>query len=198
MDAEALIAIQERKHLLVELDLASTQYAKHKKQIAILQSSSKIDRLAVRNNQNVLAELQAELSETRQELAFYQRVVSPATKTDGLVIQDFRILKDSEYQYRLALYRGTVMKGVVRGIVRISFKGNSENDGNQIIWRGITEGEKEGLKFKFRHFQLLTGSFSFPKGFTPESVELEVIPLTKGIKKFTKVWRWTKLMEMNT
>lgn len=197
VDKTARLAIQERAQLLAELERISEQNAEQKKQIAILQSSSEIDRLSVQHAQTSAAEMQDELSETRQELAFYRRVVSPEKKTNSLFIQDFRILDDSGLQYRLALARGIGKKGVVKGTVKMVFKGTIAEDERKLNLQDIIQKQTGNLAFQFRHFRLFTGSFSFPDGFKPESVEIQILPKTRGVKKISKNWNWNELVKAN-
>ncbi len=197
VDKAAQSAIDERKKLLSEVERISQSDTKKGKEIAILQSSSEIDRLAVQHAQNSMAELQDELSETRQELAFYRRIVSPETKDKTLFIQDFKIIEGATPQYRLALSRGIGTKGTVNGQVRMVFKGQMAGKEAELTLADIAKDGNGKLTFKFRHFRLLIGSFAFPDGFVPETVSVQIVPKSRRAKNITGSWSWIELTESN-
>jgi len=197
VDKSAQAALDERERLSTEFERISKSDTKKGKEIAILRSSSEIDRLAVQHAQNSMAELQDELSETRQELAFYRRIVSPETKDKTLFIQDFKIIQGTIPQFRLALSRGIGKKGVVKGLVHMTFKGKLAGKDRTLKLADIAKDHNGKLAFKFRHFRLLIGSFSFPDGFVPEIVTVQVVPKSRGAKNITKNWSWNELTKSN-
>ena len=197
VEKAAQSAIDGREKLLSEVERISQNDGKKGKLIAILQSSSEIDRLAVQHAQNSMAELQDELSETRQELAFYRRIVSPETKDKTLFIQKFKIIEGATPQFRLALSRGIGKKGVVKGRVRMTFKRKMAGKERELKLADIAKDGNGKLTFKFRHFRLLMGSVSFPDGFVPETVTVQIVPKSRRAKNITKNWSWVELTKSN-
>ena len=144
-----------------------------------------------------MAKLHEELSDAKESLAFYQRVVSPKKIIKGLHISSFEIrrLKDAgEFQYELMIAQGAGRKESVKGRYSLSISG--ELDG-EVKMLSLTEVSKKALnseRFSFRYYEFLNGELKLPNGFVAKFVEVEIFPAKKTAKPFTKRWLWGDLV----
>ena len=101
--------------VVVELTKANKELVK---QQDFVESSKKIDAQAQKDSRRSLTKLHDELSDIKEQLAFYQRVVAPETLIKGLYINSFEIKPVDEkgaYEYQLILAQGASQKRAVKG-----------------------------------------------------------------------------------
>lgn len=151
-------------------------------QIAILQRSSEIDRLASLEVRSEFAVLQDQMLALSEELEFYRGIVSPKDGKAGLRIQRFNIEPGSVsgvFNYQLMLTQVQRNERYVRGVIEIEVEG-VEGGKNRVLPLSVLASDKKELKFKFRYFQEFGGELVIPDGFLPERVTIKVLPGGKG------------------
>lgn len=185
-------AMARRTTLSEELQRLEEENEAYQQKIAFLESLSKVDRLAVKDTQDTLAALQKELLESKRELDFYKRIISPKTRHEGIAIQDFRLTQAPDgFLYRIILSQGIGNDKIVKGKVQLLIEGSS-HDVPQVLKGREVEATSDS-RFEFRYFQSLSGKLSLPEGFTPAAVEVRLMPETKGLKAVSKKWLWSTL-----
>ena len=165
-----------------QLQEAREQNADLHQQIAILQRSSEIDRLASLEVRNEFSGLQDKMLASREELAFYRGIVSPADNKAGLKIQRFDLQAEASaghFRYQLMLTQVKANEHYVRGVIEINVEGVEDDKKRVLLLPALTTGNK-ALKFKFRYFQEFSGQIIIPEGFVPERVIIKVLPSGKG------------------
>ncbi len=176
---EAKTTEAELTRELAELDLSN---GKLREQIALLETAKKIDDEAHENVESMLGDLQAEVQEQKQELAFYQSIIAPEEGKRGLRIQEFRLTPagaDAEFRMRLVLVQAASKHDRrVSGTVTMSIEG--ARDGAQTSYNiaDLMSGENatDSLGFSFRYFQNFERQLILPAGFVPQRVNVEVSP----------------------
>ena len=167
------------------------------KQQDFIENAKKIDSQAQQDSKRSMAKLHEELSEAKDRLAFYQRVVSPKKIIKGLHISSFEIrgLKDTgEFQYELMIAQGAGKKEAVKGSYSLSILGELNGEVRTL---SLADTSKKALKseiFSFRYYELLTGVLKLPKGFVAKHVDVVIRPATKNAKPFSKRWLWRDLV----
>ena len=119
--------------------------------------------------------LHQQMSSMGEELTFYKRLMAPEDVQQGLQIDDLEVNQESEgvYRFDLLLTQVALRRSFITGEVRIDVVGR--NDNAQVV-KSLTElgyTEAYPLKFKFRYFQDIAGTFSFAQleqEFVPETV----------------------------
>ncbi len=173
---------RQGEELGMQLQEAREQNAELNQQVAILQRSSEIDRLASLEVRSEFAVLQDQMRALSEELEFYRSIVSPADGKAGLQIQRFDIQAGSAsgvFRYQLMLIQVQRNERYVRGVIEIEVEG-IEDGKKRVLPLSVLAGEKKGLKFKFRYFQEFGGELTMPDGFLPERVTVKVLPSGKG------------------
>ncbi len=176
---EAKTTEAELTRELSELELSN---GKLREQIALLETAKKIDDEAHENVESMLGDLQADVQEQKQELAFYRSIIAPEEGKRGLRIQEFRLTPagaDAEFRMRLVLVQAASKHDRrVSGTVTMSIEG--ARDGTQTSYNvaDLISGEDDtnGLGFSFRYFQNFDRQLVLPAGFVPQRVNVEVSP----------------------
>ncbi len=173
---------RQEEELGRQLQEAREQNFELSQQLAILQRSSEIDRLASLEVRNEFAALQDQMLALSRELDFYRSIVSPKDGKIGLQIQHFEVKAGSSggvFSYQLMLIQVQRNERYVRGVIEIEVEG-VEDGRKRVLSLSALGSEKKDLKFKFRYFQEFGGELVIPEGFLPENVTIKVRPTGKG------------------
>ena len=186
-------AAVESAQLREQLESIRAAHALLQEKAAILESSSELDRLALANAQNVLAELQAALSEAKKDLELYRRIGLSDEPAAGVTVEDFQVFHDGGLRYRLTLSQGGSTESEVSGTVEIAIMGRIGDAPRTLALQDFDKEHANGYSFAFQYYQLLSGTILWPEGFVPETVEIHVISQTPGVANVTKRWAWKEI-----
>lgn len=165
-----------------------------KARVAILERSRQVDGKAYDELDAYLKQLQGEILELREELAFYRGIVS-SNETRGVLIHTFVVEREGNtnaYRYSLVLTRNMRSDRVVSGTVDLSVSGEMAGELKQLYVNDISGSEPEELKFKFKHFQRLEGRMILPKGFVPHRVYVKVQTRGGRASDVEKTFDWSR------
>ncbi len=130
-------------------------------------------------HKNAVDELRVELRSLHQKIAslgeevtFYKSLMAPGEVQQGLKIDGLEIKPRAEggFTFELLLTQIALRRTYIGGEVRIDVIG--QKDKTQVV-KSLTELDYEQaypLKFKFRYFQDITGSFNLTADFVPEKI----------------------------
>ncbi len=128
--------------------------------------------------QLIQQELKAEqqkLFETRKELAFYQRIISPELQADSLIIDSFSISPGASaqsYRFNLVLIQQDKQRNFAKGTVEMKLQGFAGEKRDSLDLLQLAGFAKSDKAFSFKYFQIIEGEFSLPEGFKPEKVDV--------------------------
>jgi len=182
------------KASLAELTAINKQLVKERD---FIENAKKIDAQAQKDARRSLTKLHDELSDTKQQLAFYQRVVAPETLIKGLYINSFEVQALDEsgvYEYQLVLAQGASQKTAIKGHYSLSVVGNVQGEEKTIPIKARGVGKAEAYDFSFKYYEILTGEISFDDGFEPNKVIVVVDPAKKSSKNLQQQWLWSKAL----
>lgn len=188
----------EREVLVSRIDELETRNHNLVQKNAQLEGGSKIERDAYELANQELARLQQELLAQKEELVFYQGIVSPKDAALGVNLQSFEVRKknnQNQYSYKMILTKNGKSTKKIQGDASVVVRG--ENDGNvRELKLSDLELEKSGkaTKFAFRYFQVFEGNIALPDGFEPFEVEIGIRPTTKKVKSFSETISWTSVL----
>lgn len=165
---------------------------------AQLASASKIEHDAyVKVNESLVA-LQKELLQQKEQLVFYQGIVSPEQLALGINIQSFEMSKKNNlglYSYKLVLTKRGKSSQYVKGTLDFSVKGQIDGLQKDLTMKETKQNFKDkDSKFSFRYFQVFEGEILIPEQFEPYDIELAIKPTTRKIKNFTETISWTQAL----
>src|SRR5690606_4228647 len=165
-----------------------------KRQVAMLETSSEIDRETYAQVKLTLAELEAKLQAQEEELAFYRGIISPPDGQSGLRVQSVEILPGSgeqRYDARIVLMQTIAQNRKAAGVVRLEVSGSLYGEPATL---GLEElsgtDELDELEYDFRYFQGLEQELVLPVGFEPLGLSVEVLPSEPRAEPLTQTFDW--------
>ncbi len=167
----------ELKARIADLEALGARLREEK---VMLERSAQVDRRAHEEVRGNLDTLQDEISELREELAFYRSIVSPGDVKPGLRVQDFLLFPGGEslYRYRLVLTQVLNNERFAEGRVALTMEGFQGGEARRIDFSELGGGRD--LRFRFKYFQNIEGDIRLPEGFVPSRIVVEV---TQRVKK---------------
>ena len=188
----------ERDALLSRIDdLENRNYLLVQKN-AHLEGGSKVERQAYQQANQELIRLQQELLEQKEELVFYQGIVSPSDAKLGVNLQSFEVRKknsQNQYSYKLILTKTGKSTKKVSGSAEMLIRGESDGNVSELnLTDLVLEKSSKATKFAFRYFQVFEGDIVLPEGFVPFEVKIGVKPTTSKVKAFTETISWAEVL----
>ena len=171
------------------------------KQIHYLQVELDMEKLANQHALDNMKTMEAEQYRIKKQLAFYEKVMAPEKRADGVVL-DSIIVNPSDipqlYHFQLVLVQQDKRKKYANGYVSLRFTGNIANQQKIVSISDISSITKSQLSFNFKYFQMIEGDFRVPKAMLLEKVDIAVI-LPKGrwqkYQRLDESYRWSDLMK---
>lgn len=178
-----------------ELELRNQGLVEKNAQLA---SSNRIEHDAYEQLNQTLVEKERDILGLKEQLVFYQGIVSPEQLALGVNIQSFELEQKNNlglYAYKLVLTKRGKSNQYIKGKLNLNVKGEKNGADSTLQLKEIKQDfvEKDG-KFSFRYFQVFEGDIMIPEGFEPYDVELDIRPSTKKIKNFKESITWSKAL----
>ncbi len=187
----------ERDQLLAQLDETEISNRQLSQRVAVLERAEQIDRQAYGEVERSLKQVQDEMLELREEVAFYRGIVSPAETASGLSVTRFSLFgigEEGVYRFKLVLTQLRSNNRLVKGYARIAIDGVLHGKQTRLSLKEVSGGTLDRLKLRFKYFQNIEGDIVLPEGFLPSRVIIEVAPVGKGWKHFKKSFDWSDII----
>lgn len=160
---------------------------------AILERASQIEREAYGELDETLRQLQAEILELKEELAFYRGIVSPREAARGLRLQSVKLEANGQphgYRYKIILTQVLKNDRVAYGRVNFSVEGMFNGVATKLDFSRLSEKSVKELNYRFKYFQSLEGNIRLPQRFQPLRVRVQVLPWGKQKDEIVKSINW--------
>ena len=170
-----------------------------KRQIAIFETSRRIDQETYSQIQTNLADLQARIQSQEEELMVYRGIVSPQDGVSGLRIQSLSVVPaDGERHFvvRLVLVQAIVHSRRVSGTVKLQLEG--VQDGRMTALDAadlVADKASYDMAYEFRYFQGLECEMILPIGFEPGRFRVEIAPNDAHAEKVEQSFEWSDVTE---
>ena len=170
-----------------------------RRQIAIFETSRRIDQETYSQIQANLADLQARIQSQEEELMVYRGIVSPQDGVSGLRIQSLSVVPaDGERHFvvRLVLVQAIVHSRRVSGTVKLQLEG--VQDGRMTALDAadlVPDKATYDMAYEFRYFQGLESELILPVGFEPGRFRVEIAPNDPHAEKVEQSFEWTDVTE---
>ncbi len=174
-DAEGLraqlLAAQQRDIVVQQ------QLQEREQRITNLERGEQIARLANENVQTALAEKDSTISRLRRELALFERLIGPNAQAQGLTVHELALVPagNGVVTFDAVLTQTRNVRDGSTGRMTLSVEGQRSDQMETLAWSSLVPPEREeGIRFDFRYFQRLQGSFVLPPDFRPLAVEVRL------------------------
>ena len=188
----------EKATLLSRIDELESRNHSLVKKNAQLDGSANVERDANQEASKELVKLQREILAQKEELVFYQGIVSPENAALGVNLQSFEVKRNNNQKslgYKMVLTKQGKINRKLKGRVEITIRGEDDGVVKELKLTDIKlENSGKATKFNFRYFQVFEGGLEFPEKFTPYEVEIGINPTTKKVKSFSETISWARVM----
>ena len=177
------------------------QQAQQQKHINTLEVELEVERIANQQAQQSLKSMAADHYQVKKKLAFYEKVMAPEKRADGLVIDSFSLWaskSDNHYFYRVVLVQQQLKKSSAKGYVNFTISGSLNNKPSELSLAKVSLDTKKQLDFSFQYFQIIEGELKLPDNFIAEKVALSAtIPKGRWQKyyRLDESYLWSKLVK---
>lgn len=178
------------------LQTAESQLAEQRKQVDYLTAELAVERHTSQLQMQDLKSEQQKLFETRKELAFYQKIISPDLQANSLIIDSFTLSPGNavgKYKFNLVLIEQDKQKNFAKGQITLTLVGKKAGKKATVDLLQLAGFSKADRRFSFKHFQIFDGEFVLPSAFSAEQVEVTIsVPASRGLKaaKVSKSLAW--------
>lgn len=174
---------------------------KLEQQVAALQSgvasaelARNVDRQSYESVEKTLTDLQAQVRDQRDELAFYQAIVSPKEGPSGPRVQSVTITNGAladHYQLKLLLIQSLLQEAMAGGSIKIELVGTRAGQPATLSLADVVVEERgrNELSFSFRYFQELEQEVVLPADFAPATVNVELKSSRQAVVKQSFPWQ---------
>jgi len=185
---------RERAQLTERLAAEKAVSDELRRQLAIGETSSEIDRATYAQVETTLADLQAQIQTQEEELVFYRGIVSPQDRVAGLRIQSLEALPgdgEGRYLVRLLLVQAIQHRARVSGAVKLQLEGIQDGQMASFdVAELVVPGEPYDMAYEFRYFQGLEAELALPVGFEPQRMTVEISPNEARAEHINQTFEW--------
>ena len=165
-------------------------------QLANLEREKQVDQQAYTEIKSSLESMQNEISELKEEVAFYRGIAAPQDAAQGVRIQNLQLSgNDSErgYSYKLVLVQMTKGKSETRGEVKLTVQGLLNQVQKEYSFGELAGRDAVG-KFQFKYFGQTEGDIILPADFIPTRVVVHVTVESPKRSEVEEVFAWQDIV----
>lgn len=184
-----------RRQLTRELRAVQAEAAQLRDQLVYAERSREIDNQACESVRGSLGQIQGEVADLREQLAFYRGIVSPDLSRAGVRVHDFKVQaleQARRYRYELVLIQSVRHERRIDGRVELSVEGLMRNSPRTLNFSEIAARGAGNLVFSFKYFEEFSGELTLPEGFRPQRVRIRLIPQASGAPPVEDQFDWSK------
>jgi hypothetical protein len=141
-----------------------------------------------------IGDLQAQVANDTQELAFYRGVVASGAPAIGLRLAMVRFSSakaPGSYTVHVSLVRAGLPDGMTSGSMSLTVEGVSATGTPATLDNATLVGGSADLPYSFRYYQDLEQSVTLPSGFHPKRVAVELRSSRKDVPPLTQTFPWS-------
>lgn len=176
-----------------QLQSLQTQNADLKQRLVHAERNYQIQVEAKKNLGEHLRVLQQQNTELSHHMTLYQTVTGTQLAQQSVKINAFQVYPTATknaYRYLVVLSKEVSGRELIQGGVSMTIVGKIGEQPIFLPVKYVNSGRHDGLAFRFRHFQELSGELSFPEHFIPEEVLFKIKP-DKGAVALEQKMPWT-------
>jgi cell division protein FtsB len=168
---------QEAKELWQANRKLETENQTLKDRVLMLERLTNLDEKTATQLQKEIRNLQDQVYSLTGELEFYQGIMSSTANSKGLNIQGLHIEPTDQtglYRYKLILTNVAKNANIIRVSFDISIEGMDGPTTRVLSLKDVKTANAPDQTISFKNFEKVEGSFSFPSGFKPLRVVVDL------------------------
>jgi hypothetical protein len=189
-------ASREQYKLQSNIEVLQKSNGSLSQQLANLERERQVDQQAYAKIKSSLESMQNEISELKEEVAFYRGIAAPQDAAQGVRIQNLQLTGNGSkrgYSYKLVLVQMTKEKRETRGIVEFTVQGLLNQVQKEYSFREL--GGRNGVgKFQFKYFGQTEGDIILPADFIPTRVVVHVSVKSPKRSEVKEVFAWQDIL----
>ena len=141
-----------------------------------------------------MGELQAQVAQQSQELAFYRGVVAQGAASIGIKIEQVRITATEHpgvFSVHLSLLRSGRADTDALGTLLLGLDGAANGEAKSLDFAALTLGRTHELHYNFRYFQDFDQELTVPATFRPEQLVMALHSTKKDVPPLSQSFLWT-------
>ena len=141
-----------------------------------------------------MGELQAQVAQQSQELAFYRGVVAQGAASLGIKVEQLHITaaeRPGTFNVHFSLVRSGRVETDASGSFVMSLDGSAGGAAKSLDFAALTGGRTHELRYIFRYFQDYDQQLTVPADFKPEQLQIEVRSNKKDVAPLSQSFLWT-------
>lgn len=174
-----------------EVEHFREQNAHLQQQLATAQYHYQIQMEARKNLGDYLKSMEQHNAELTQNVNLYQSVSGKLPLNQGIEIKTFHVFPSQEntFRYLLVLSKQVASTEYITGAVAMTIFGHIDEKPIVLPVKYVDSARNDGLAFKFRYLQELSGELTLPEKFVAEKIALKVMP-ERGWPHFQRQFPW--------
>lgn len=151
-------------------------------QLVLAERQLQVERAAQHSMAREMAALQGEVTRLKEDVAFYDSILSESGAAGVVSLHSVRIDKTEhpgEYRYQALLVQTGRHDKEVQGTLHLSLQGSEA--GNT-----VARQLQQGIRVKFKYYQRIDGSFTLPEGLESPSLLVEFMELGSRRARLSK------------
>jgi len=141
-----------------------------------------------------IGDLQAQVAQKSQELAFYRGVVAQGASSLGVKIEQLRITASQQpgtYVVHMSLVRSGRSEASATGSVQLSLDGSAAEGARTLDLAALTAGRQRELRYNFRYLETFDQQLTVPPNFKPERLNVEVSSGRRDVAPLSQTFLWS-------
>lgn len=160
-------------------------------EVTILTNQATVDTAAQSDLTRTIGELQNEIAHLKDEVAFYDKVVSGGGEPNKLDVREFRVQREiasGAYRYQALIFQSGSRSKAFRGRVQLVLTTQlAGRDVSQVLQTAKPTNNKDKAgDLNFKYYERLSGSFSLPAGATFKGLEIRVFEVSGSEPKLVR------------
>ena len=183
-----------QQQLTTDISMLETENVVLRKQIAIFDRTSVMDRHAQDEIANTVKSQREKIIQLEQDIVYYRQVVSPESGEKGMVIGQLNITATTvpgRYRYKAVMRQYGIEDVPLVGYVNINIIGYRDGERQVIPLRDLTDDENQlDIKLGYRYFQNIEGELVIPPGFVPDQIHVAAVSTSPVEKRINENFSW--------